>query len=80
MLGRAQRVALVRRGPGEPSLRRQWRLLGLSRSAWYYRPRSASAATLGLMRRIDEPYLKYPFYGSRQMSRHLRREAINRGG
>ena len=26
------------------------------------------------MRRIDELFLKYPFYGARQMVRHLRRE------
>jgi putative transposase len=28
------------------------------------------------MRRIDEVFLKYPFYGSRQMARHLRREGV----
>ena len=27
------------------------------------------------MRRIDELYLKYPFYGSRQMARQLGRES-----
>ena len=69
----------MRRGPGEPSLRQQCRLLGLSRSAWYYRPRPASAALLELMRRIDELYMKHPFYGSRQMSRHLRREGWQAG-
>jgi len=31
------------------------------------------------MRRIDELFLKYPFYGSRQMARHLRREGIEAG-
>ena len=28
------------------------------------------------MRRIDELFLKYPFYGSRQMMRRLQREGI----
>ena len=28
------------------------------------------------MRRIDELFLKYPFYGSRQMVRQLQREAF----
>ena len=60
-------------------MRRQCALLGLSRSAWYYRPRPASAATLRLQRRIDELYLEHPFYGSRQMSRHLRREGWEAG-
>jgi len=31
------------------------------------------------MRRIDELFLKYPFYGSRQMARQLRREGIHVG-
>ena len=56
------------------SVSRQCRLLGVSRSTLYYRPLGESAATLELMRRIDELYLKYPFYGSRQMVRHLARE------
>ena len=28
------------------------------------------------MRRIDELFLSYPFYGARQMIRHLRREGV----
>ena len=28
------------------------------------------------MRRIDELFLKYPFYGSRQMVRQLRRDGV----
>ena len=28
------------------------------------------------MRRMDELSLQYPFYGSRQMGRHLRREGV----
>ena len=58
------------------SVSRQCRLLGVSRSTLYYRPLGESAATLELMRRIDELYLKYPFYGSRQMVRHLAREGV----
>ena len=33
-----------------------------------HRPKGESAENLALMRRIDELFLKYPFYGSRQMS------------
>ena len=58
------------------SVSRQCRLLSVSRSTLYYRPLGESAATLELMRRIDELYLKYPFYGSRQMVRHLAREGV----
>ena len=42
-------------------------------------PPGADAATLALQRRIDELYIRYPFYGNRQMSRHLRREGLVAG-
>ena len=58
------------------SVSRQCRLLEVSRSTLYYRPVGHSAETLALMRRIDELYLSYPFYGSRQMVRHLARERV----
>ena len=58
------------------SLSRQCRLLSISRSAFYYAPKGESAETLDLMRRIDELFLKYPFYGSRQMVRQLRRDGV----
>ena len=61
------------------SLSRQCTLLGLSRSALYYTPVGESAANLALMRRIDELYLQYPFYGARQMERHLAREGVTVG-
>ena len=69
----------MRRGHPQASLSLQCRLLGLSRSSLYYRARDPDAATLALMRRIDELYLQHPFYGSRQMSRHLRREGLLAG-
>jgi putative transposase len=61
------------------SLSRQCRLLSIGRSSFYYAPRGESAENLALMRRIDELFLKYPFYGSRQMVRQLRREGISAG-
>ena len=53
---------------------RQCSILSISRSSLYYRSKGESAESLALMRRIDELYLKYPFYGSRQMARQLGRE------
>ena len=61
------------------SLSRQWRLLALGRSSLYYEPTGESAGTLAPMRRIDEPFLKYPFYGARRMALHLRREGVRIG-
>ena len=57
----------------------QCRLLGLCRSTLYYRPRAPDPDELALMRRLDELYTAYPFYGSRQMSRHLVREGYAAG-
>ena len=64
--------------PGHPklSLSRQCRLLRVSRSSVYHRPKGESAANLALMRRIDKLFLEYPFYGSRQIIRHLWREGV----
>ena len=64
------------------SLSRQCRLLSLGRSSLYYEPKGESAETLvmrRMMRRIDELFLKYPFYGARRMALHLRREGVRIG-
>jgi putative transposase len=58
------------------SITRQCRILSISRSSFYYTSKGESAENLSLMRRIDELFLKYPFYGSRQMVRQLRREGL----
>ena len=65
---------------GSLSVRRQCELLGLNRSTWYYDPVPESAANLALMRRIDEQYLRTPFYGSRRMTVWLQSEGeeVNR--
>ena len=41
------------------SLSRQCRLLSVSRSSLYHRPKGENARNLGLMRRIDELFLEY---------------------
>ena len=70
---------MIEREHDSLSLSRQCRLLGPNRSALYYTPVGESAENLALMRRIDELYLRYPFYGSRQMARHLAREGVTVG-
>jgi putative transposase len=55
------------------SVREQCALLGLPRSSLYYRAASATAEELALMRRIDEQYLRTPFFGSRRMAQWLSR-------
>jgi putative transposase len=53
------------------SVRRQCELLELNRSSLYYEPLGESAENVALMRRIDEQYLKTPFYGSRKMAKEF---------
>ena len=60
-------------------LTRQARVLGLSRSSLYYRPRPVPAADLAVMRRMDELHLDYPFAGSRMLRDLLRGEGIEIG-
>ena len=78
-MSRGERKAMVRRDIPGLSLSRQCQVLSIGRSSFYYTPKGESASSLALMRRIDELFLKYPFYGSRQMVRRLRREGIRIG-
>lgn len=52
----------------------QCRLLNLSRSSYYYRPKPESELNLRLMELIDRQYTKRPFYGARQITESLRRQ------
>lgn len=69
----ARRQDLV--APEHPGLSvvRQCAVLAISRSGFYYEPVGESEGNLTLMRLIDEQFLETPFYGSRQMMRHLQR-------
>ena len=60
-------------------LARQAKAVGISRGSIYYRPRPVGEAGLGLMRRIDELHLEYPFAGSRMMRGLLRQEGLPSG-
>jgi putative transposase len=75
----------AKRGLVEPdvphlSIVHQCKLLDLNRSTYYLAPAVESDENLRLMRRIDEQYLKTPFYGSRRMTAVLERagESVNR--
>jgi putative transposase len=57
-------------------LTRQAKVLRLSRSTVYYRPRPVSPADLAIMRRLDELHLDYPFAGSRMLRDMLRAEGM----
>jgi len=72
-LSRAQCLALVEPQAPDLSLRRQCRLLGISRSSVYYQRKERRAYDLELMRLIDEEHLRTPVYGSRRMTIYLNR-------
>ena len=55
------------------SIRRQCELVSISRASFYHQPAGESTENLELMRLIDEAFMEMPWYGSRQMARHLRR-------
>jgi putative transposase len=55
---------------------RQCHLLALPRSSAYYTPQPVPAATLALMRQIDELHLAYPFAGSRMLRDLLRLQGV----
>ena len=76
--GIAGRKAMIDRDHKLP-LARQAKAVGISRGSIYYRPRPVGEAGLGLMRRIDELHLEYPFAGSRMMRGLLRQEGLPSG-
>ena len=61
------RLSLVDREDDQMSVVTQCRLLKVSRSTLYWRPAAVSAEDLWLMRRVDEQYLRTPYYGARRM-------------
>ena len=79
-LSTTRRKGLVEPDHTRLSIARQCELLSINRSAYYYQPVGESPQNLELMRLIDEQHLETPWYGARQMARHLRREghAVNR--
>lgn len=65
---------MIEEGHSRLSVRRQCDLLGLNRSTYYRKPSGESRLNLEVMRRIDQQYLKTPFYGIRRMTVSLRKQ------
>ena len=74
-----RRAAVDRRHPSL-SVTSQCRLMEVSRSGLYYRPKGISENDLTLMKMIDRQYLLTPFYGARKMAAWLKsqRHKVNR--
>jgi len=67
-----QRRQLVKESNSKLSTTRQCQLTGIHRSGLYYKPCQESVLNLELMKKIDEQYLKTPFYGVPRMWNCLR--------
>ncbi len=63
---------MIETGHAQLSIVRQCELLLVNRSGFYRRPVGETPETLALMRLIDAQFLETPWYGARQMARHLR--------
>jgi len=68
-----RRHALIEPNHPQLSVVRQCALVAIGRSTFYRAPVPETAEALALMRLLDEQFLETPWYGSRQMVRHLRR-------
>jgi putative transposase len=71
-----RRRLMIEPAHGRLSIARQCDLVSMIRSSFYYTPAGETALNLALMRLIDEQFLEAPFYGARQMARHLRRQGF----
>jgi putative transposase len=69
-----RRKAMIEPDHPELSIVRQCRLLSIARASYCRKSSGESAMNLALMRGIDAQFLETPWYGSRQMARHLRRQ------
>ena len=75
-----ERRVLVDRDDPDLSITSQCQLLKVARSTLYYQPAPVDPDDLALMRRMDELYTKWPFYGARRMVAALRQDGamVNR--
>src|SRR3954470_22202414 len=74
-----RRRRMVEPVPPKLSVARQCELVSISRSGFYYQLVGETPLNLELMRLIDMQFLETPWYSSRQMARHLRREGYTIG-
>jgi len=60
-------------------IKRQAKVLGISRGTAYYKPRPVSERDLLLMRKLDELHLNYPFAGNRMLRGLLHPQGVDAG-
>lgn len=70
---------LVEKDHQELSVRRQCEILDFNRSSLYYKPTGLSEEDRNILEEMDRIYLDFPYYGSRRMSRALKRRGYDVG-
>jgi len=78
-LSHGRRVGVIDPNHFRLSIARQCELVSIARSSFYYTRKGETLFNLELMRMIDEQFMKTPWYGSRQLVRHFRRQGIRLG-
>ena len=76
-MSQTARLKLIARPHPQFSIIEQCALLKVPRSTLYYKPKPIGDDDLAVMRRIDEIFTKWPFYGSRRMAAELRGEGFD---
>ena len=74
-----ERRRMIRKVNTSLSLRRQCKLLRISRSSIYYTPVGFDPATIDLMQEIDRIFTKYPFFAIRQIVAYLPQSGFSAG-
>lgn len=75
-----ERRELIDPGDSTLSVSEQCRVARIARSSYYYRRAAALSQSDGeMLRRLDELYTLYPFFGQRKMMAMLRREGFEVG-
>lgn len=67
-----KRINLIEPKNKSISISRQCSLLSISRSQYYYEPRSESEENLSIMKEMDKAYIKHPYYGVRRLREHIK--------
>jgi putative transposase len=78
-MSHGRRAAMIAADHPRLSIVRQCALVRIARSSHYYVGQGETPQNRQLMRLIDAQYLLTPWYGSRQMARHLRRQGYRIG-
>ena len=66
-------MRLIREDDGLP-VSRKCALAGVSRTSLYYEPRPVDGRTLALQLVVDKLYMEFPYYGTRRVMLHRRRD------